>query len=205
MFPQYVEIYLPRFTNESSFNLKATLAQMGMPDAFTPGVADFSGMDGMRDLFLSFVVHKAWVQVDETGTEAAAATAGGVATSGRFPDPPPFRADHPFLYFIRDTQTGSLLFMGRLANPGQSSPTPVPIPQLAFSWTSNLMNLSWPYPSTPWTLQRSPDLSGTNWTTIATRGALLGWFFPSIPNDGTNNLVPLSRPAGNLFFRLIRQ
>ena len=70
-------------------------------------------MDGMRDLFLSFVFHKAWVQVNEAGSEAAAATAGGAATTGRVPAPPPFLEDHPFLFYIRDTQNGNLLFMGR--------------------------------------------------------------------------------------------
>jgi hypothetical protein len=177
-----------------------------MTDAFVPGGADFSGMDGMRDLFLSFVVHKTWVQVDETGTEAAAATAGGATTSVPVTKPPPFRADHPFLYFIRDTQTGSLLFMGRLANPNQSVPTLVPMPKLALTPRGNLLNVSWPYPSTPWTLQQSPDLSGTNWTTVASRGALLvGRPFTTISNDGTNNVLPVFPLPGKSFFRLIRQ
>jgi serpin B len=124
MAPQEIEIFLPRFTNDSSFDLRTTLTEMGVSDAFAPGAADFSGMDGMRDLFLSFLFHKAWVQVNEAGTEAAAATAGGGATSGRSPNPPPFRADHPFVFFIRDTQTGNLLFIGRLTSPTQS-----PLPQ----------------------------------------------------------------------------
>lgn len=203
---QQVEIFLPRFTNESSFNLGSTLSQMGMPDAFAQGVADFSGMDAMHDLFLSFVIHKAWVQVEETGTEAAAATVGGASTSGRIPPPPPFRADHPFVFFIRDTQTGSLLFMGRLTNPSQSAAVPVPLPHMALTWRVGFLKVSWPYPSTPWTLQQSTDLSGTNWTTVAARGTLLaGWPYTSISNDGTNNVVPVFAPGGNLFFRLIRQ
>ncbi len=204
--PRNIDIYLPRFTNESSFSLSSTLSQMGMPDAFSPGVADFSGMDGMHDLFLSFVVHKAWCQVDEAGTEAAAATATGVATSSSGPPPPPFRADHPFVFFIRDTQTGSLLFIGRLANPGSSPGTPVSVPQLSLTRVGNLLSLSWPYPSTPWTLQQSPNLSGTNWTPVAARGAIIsGWPFAQVPSDGTNNVLSLFPPAGNLFFRLSRE
>jgi len=116
---QNVEIFLPRFTLASSFGLSSTLAEMGMPDAFAPGVADFSGIDGTRWLFISFVLHKAWGEVNEEGTEAAAATVTGAGGGGAFfpPPPPVFRADHPFLFFIRDTKSGSLLFLGRLADP----------------------------------------------------------------------------------------
>ncbi len=207
MYPEEVEIFLPRFTNDSSFNLTTTLSQMGMPDAFTPGLADFSGMDGMNDLFLSFVLHKAWVQVDEAGTEAAAATVGGATTSGFSPGPPPFRADHPFVFLIRDTQTGNLLFLGRVTNPSKSPANPVPVPGLTFRRPGNILTVSWPYPSTPWTLQQSPDLSGSNWTSVASRGALLTQLpFSSISADGTNNnFIQMLAPAGNLFFRLIRQ
>jgi len=117
---QDVEIFLPRFTLASSFALNNTLAGMGMPDALAPGVADFSGIDGTKWLFVTFVFHKAWGEVNEQGTEAAAATVtGGGAQDGGGPPPPPpvFRADHPFIFFIRDTQSGSLLFLGRLADP----------------------------------------------------------------------------------------
>jgi serpin B len=119
---QKVELFLPRFKMESGFKLKDTLAKMGMSDAFGPQ-ADFSGMDGTRNLYISAVFHKAWVDVNEEGTEAAAATV--VVTSKhampmRPPAPPPvFRADHPFIFCIRDTRSGSLLFLGRLANPTQ--------------------------------------------------------------------------------------
>ena len=75
---QQVEIFLPRFTMESPFDLTDTLTAMGMPDAFTQGVADFSGIDGNTDLFVGFVLHKAWGQVNEAGTQAAAATVVGV-------------------------------------------------------------------------------------------------------------------------------
>ena len=204
--PQAIEVFLPRFTNDSTFNLTTTLARMGMPDAFAPQAADFSGMDGMRDLFCSFVVHKAWVQVDEVGSEAAAATVIGVGTSSVTEPPPPFRADHPFVYLIRDTRTGSLLFMGRTSNPGGAPGRPVPMPQLALSRPGNGLMLSWPYPSTAWTLQRSSDLSGTNWTTVAAHGAMSpGSPFTGIYTDGTNNLVPMLPSGGIYFFRLIRE
>jgi len=116
---QKVEIFLPRFKLESGFNLVPTLAGMGMPDAFGPQ-ADFSGIDGTRLLFISGVFHKAWGEVNEEGTEAAAATAVVITKSAvvRQPPPPPvFRADHPFIFLIRDTRSGSLLFMGRLMDP----------------------------------------------------------------------------------------
>ena len=116
-----VDLFLPRFKTESSFALSRTLAGMGMSDAFGPK-ADFSGMDGARQLYISGVFHKAWVEVNEEGTEAAAATAVTVAALAvhRAPPPPPvFRADHPFIFCIRDTRSGSLLFLGRFADPGR--------------------------------------------------------------------------------------
>ena len=115
---QNVEIFLPKFKLESGFNLNATLAKMGMPDAFNPLNADFSGINGLRqDLYIFGVYHKAWAEVTEEGTEAAAATAV-VMGDGEAPSPPPvFRADHPFVFLIRDTRSGSLLFFGRLADP----------------------------------------------------------------------------------------
>ncbi len=118
---QRVEIFLPRFKLESNFDLSGTLAKMGMSSACGPH-ADFSGMDGTRQLFISAVFHKAWGEVNEEGTEAAAATAVVVVASAalRPPPPPPvFRADHPFIFFIRDTRSGSLLFLGRLADPSR--------------------------------------------------------------------------------------
>jgi serpin B len=88
-----------------------------MPLAFS-GDADFSGMDGGRDLFISEVVHKAFVSVDEAGTEAAAATAVIVAATGMSEAPVEVSLDHPFLFFIRDIQTGAILFVGRVVDPG---------------------------------------------------------------------------------------
>jgi serine protease inhibitor len=90
---------------------------MGMTDAFLEK-ADFSGMNGKRDLFISEVIHKAFVDVNEEGTEAAAATAVVVRTTAIGPkEIPVFRADHPFLFLIRDNDSGSLLFIGRMMNP----------------------------------------------------------------------------------------
>jgi serpin B len=193
MIKQNVEIFLPRFTLESSFELTNTLAEMGMPDAFTPGVADFSGIDGMTNLFVSHVFHKAWGKVNEAGTEAAAATGVVGATDAGF-SWPVFRADHPFLFFIRDTQSGSLLFLGRLADPSQSPAAPAPTPSLTTRRSGNSLNISWPYPSTGLTLQQNPDLSTTNWTQTG-----------GVSNDGTNNLITITTRPGNLFFRLSQQ
>jgi serpin B len=117
---QQVEILLPRIKLESGFDLVQTLASMGMTDAFGQK-ADFSGIDGTRNLYISGIFHKAWGEVNEEGTEAAAATVVGVARlSFQAPPPPPvFHADHPFVFLIRDTRSGSLVFLGRLMNPTQ--------------------------------------------------------------------------------------
>ncbi len=191
MVPQPVEIYLPRFTLESSFDLTDTLAALGMPDAFTPGVADFSGIDGNTDLFVGFVLHKAWGQVNESGTEAAAATTVG----GGFGSVPGgslvFRADHPFLFLIRDTRTGSVLFLGRLANP---SPSAAPAtPALTVKPSAGSLRISWRSSLTGLTLQQSPDLA--NWTASA-----------GVSNDGTNKFLRITgSQLGRLFFRLSSQ
>jgi serpin B len=116
---QKVEIFLPRFKQDSAFELNGSLAKMGMPDAFGPD-ADFSGMDGTRQLFISGVFHKAWVEVNEQGTEAAAATVTtmkALSIARPLAPPPVFRADHPFIFMIRDMREGSILFLGRLAQP----------------------------------------------------------------------------------------
>jgi len=108
---------LPRWTFTSSFDLAGTLAAMGMPEAFSND-ADFTGMSTSEHLQISAVVHQAFVAVDETGTEAAAATAVGVsATSFPTDVPVPFVVDHPFVFMIRHDKTGSILFMGRVENP----------------------------------------------------------------------------------------
>jgi len=115
-----VIVHLPKFRMTSDFSLARTLASMGMGDAFVLGKADLSGIDGTRELFISHVLHKAFVDVNEEGTEAAAATAVAVKRrrpSGRQRTPPVFRADRPFLFLIRDRRTGAVLFMGRVVNP----------------------------------------------------------------------------------------
>jgi len=115
-----VRLTMPKFTYESGFNLKDTLSAMGMPAAFEPYNADFSGMDGMRDLYISDVIHKAFIKVDEEGTEAAAATAVMMEmTSAEMDEPEPIllSIDRPFIYLIRDIRTGSILFVGRVLNP----------------------------------------------------------------------------------------
>jgi serpin B len=115
---QDVLVYLPRFSMQSAFGLGPTLSAMGMPLPFSDS-ADFSGMNGKRDLSISAVVHKARVDVDEQGTEAAAATGVVVGLTAALPgEPPTFRADHPFLFLIRHNPTGAILFMGRVVNPG---------------------------------------------------------------------------------------
>jgi serpin B len=113
-----VVVFLPRFKMTSEFRLDATLASMGMPDAFDDAKANFAGMDGRPDwLYIAAVLHKASVDVNEEGTEAAAATAVVIATKS-FPQPPVvFRADHPFIFLIRDNVTHSILFFGRVVKP----------------------------------------------------------------------------------------
>jgi serpin B len=113
-----VEVFFPKFQLDTQYSLPAVLSEMGMPTAFTAS-ADFSGMDGRRDLLINDVVHKAYVDVNEEGTEAAAAT--GVVVNQmavRQESPVPvFRVDHPFVFLIRDDNTGTVLFMGRVTNP----------------------------------------------------------------------------------------
>jgi len=115
-----VRVSLPRFKLTCQFQLADVLKRMGMTDAFSVQNADLSGMTGSRDLYLSHVIHKAFVDVTEEGTEAAAATAVVAKLRAVAPQQPvEFRADHPFLFMIRHNGTGSLLFMGRYAKPGR--------------------------------------------------------------------------------------
>jgi len=112
-----VTLTIPKFEFYSEFSLKNTLAGMGMPIAFS-SAADFSGMTGNRELFISDVVHKAFVSVDEAGTEAAAATAV-IMPGSAAPEPPvEVTIDRPFIFLIRDIETGAILFVGRVINPG---------------------------------------------------------------------------------------
>lgn len=114
-----VVVHLPRFRMTSQFLLNAPLEALGIRAAFSRAEADFSGMAERGGLSLGAVLHKAFVDVNEEGTEAAAATAVVMrATLARMPEPPAtFRADHPFLFLIRDNRTDSLLFLGRLVDP----------------------------------------------------------------------------------------
>ncbi|NOQ86034.1 MAG: serpin family protein, partial [Deltaproteobacteria bacterium] len=111
-----IRVFLPKFKMSSQFNLSQTLASMGMPDVFTRK-ADFSGMTDNKDLYISAVIHKAFVDVNEEGTEAAAATAVAMKFLSMPAPPPVFRADHPFLFLIRHNSSESILFLGRVVNP----------------------------------------------------------------------------------------
>jgi len=112
-----VTLTMPRFEFDSEFGLKDTLAGMGMPIVFSSS-ADFSGMTGNRELSISDVLHKAFVAVDEAGTEAAAATAVIMKLTA-VPEPPvEVTIDRPFIFLIRDIDTGAILFVGRVMNPG---------------------------------------------------------------------------------------
>jgi len=116
--PREVQVEFPRFKTTSSFALKKTLSGMGMPRAFLGGTADFTGISGSKLFFLSDVYHKAFVDVNEVGTEAAAATAVvGEDSEAEPARPVPFIADHPFVFLIRDVRSGAILFLGRVTNP----------------------------------------------------------------------------------------
>jgi len=111
-----VALTMPKFEFESEFSLVDTLAAMGMPIAFS-GAADFSGMNGTRELSIGDVLHKAFVSVDEAGTEAAAATAVVMELTAVVDEPVPVTVDRPFIFMIRDIATDSVLFVGRVVNP----------------------------------------------------------------------------------------
>jgi len=115
--PQLVQLGLPRFSFEWEEELSETLSAMGMTDAFAPAAADFSGMDGTRELVIGFVMHKAFVSVHEEGTEAAAATAVGMRMTATPGTPIELRVNRPFVFLLRDLETGALLFLGRVMDP----------------------------------------------------------------------------------------
>jgi serine protease inhibitor len=108
-------IYLPKFEFETKYFMRNVLSTLGIPTAFSTQ-ADFSGMDGTKDLFISSVIHQAFVKVDEQGTEAAAATAVVMPMSMPIPSSI-FRADHPFIFLIQEKDTGNILFLGKVINP----------------------------------------------------------------------------------------
>ncbi len=117
---QDIGLTLPRFKMEKGLQLSSELRALGMADAFDPAAADFSGMTGERELFLGNVFHKAFVEVNEEGTEAAGATVVEVMKSSDGPvvrPPPAFRANHPFVFLVRDNRNGAVLFLGRVVDP----------------------------------------------------------------------------------------
>jgi len=122
---QKVHVFLPQFTLEAFYDLPKTLSAMGMPAAFQPGeLTAMSDAPAARTLALSTVVHKAVIEVDEEGTEAAATTAAATDVISAMigaPPPPTFRADRPFLFLIRDIQSGAILFLGRVMNPREAA------------------------------------------------------------------------------------
>ena len=115
---RWSQVIMPKFKYDSSFQLNETLRDLGMRDAFSAGAADFSGMTGTRELYIGAVVHKAYVAVDEAGTEAAAATAVLMPTMAMPAQPVEMTIDRPFVFLIRDSMTGSILFIGRVVDPG---------------------------------------------------------------------------------------
>jgi serpin B len=115
--PEQIVLRMPKFEFEEYISLAETLTEMGMPKAFSMD-ADFSGMDGTRDLFISKVIHQAFVSVDEAGTEAAAATAVIMTLkSAQVEEPIELDIDRPFIFLIRDIETDTILFLGRVLDP----------------------------------------------------------------------------------------
>ena len=111
-----VDVYLPKFTLNTKYNLNDSLKKLGMPSAFSAN-ADFSGMTGSKDLFISLVVHQAFIDVNEEGTEAAAATGVVMKETAAPINIPVFKADHPFIFMIQDAKNQEILFMGKIVNP----------------------------------------------------------------------------------------
>jgi serpin B len=111
-----LELTLPKFKFDAPLGLKEVLINLGMTDAFDSQLADFSGLDGTRNLYITDVLHKGFVSVDENGTEAAAATAVIVGDAS-VPEPATLNVDKPFVFFIRDRPTGAILFVGRVVDP----------------------------------------------------------------------------------------
>lgn len=114
-----INIEIPKFKFEKKYPLNNLLKEMGIIDAFIPDVADFSGMDGTKKLFISRALHQSYVEVNEEGTEAAAATAIFVELTAIPPEPKEFIADHPFVFLIQHEETGAVIFMGKVMNPAE--------------------------------------------------------------------------------------
>jgi len=120
LYPGQIHVYMPKFKLETTYDLVGPLSAMGMPTPFFEGVADFGGITSIH-LFISQAIHKAFVDVNEEGTEAAAATVIMMMTTSEKPPTPIFRADHPFVFLIQDDSTGNILFIGRMMEPPQES------------------------------------------------------------------------------------
>ncbi len=116
MEPTDIDVFLPKFEMTLNYELNENLIDLGMRDAFSMS-ADFSGMNGLGDLCISAVLHKAFIKVDEEGTEATAATAVILGNYSAGPDTPVFRANHPFIFMITHKETGSILFLGKVEDP----------------------------------------------------------------------------------------
>ena len=112
---QRIEVYLPKINLSTEYSLKEILESMGLHSIFCPGEADFSGIDGTKNLFVDEAIHKAFIKIDEKGTEASAAT--GIIMPISLPTI--FRADHPFIFLILDKETDIILFMGKIVNPAE--------------------------------------------------------------------------------------
>jgi serpin B len=119
MQPTTLSLGLPKFSFKTNFNLGQQLSGLGMPNAFDPNLADFSGMTGGRDLFISKVLHQASVAVDEKGTEAAAATSVIMAPTSIMRSGVNLTIDRPFIFFIRDLTNNQILFAGRVLDPSK--------------------------------------------------------------------------------------
>ena len=115
---QDVLVSLPMFKFRTTYRLGRILEEMGMTDAFNPNLADFSGMDGRANwLYISAVLHDAMIELNEEGSQAAAATAVVIAARSLPPIPVIFKADHPFIFLIKDKISGCILFLGRVEKP----------------------------------------------------------------------------------------
>ncbi len=113
-----INLAMPRFKFTAQYDLVPPLKALGMTDAFNAERADFSGIDGAKDLVISAVIHKTFIDVDEAGTEAAAATAVGMSRMSMMPQPPlEVKIDRPFGFLIRHRATGTILFLGRVTDP----------------------------------------------------------------------------------------
>ena len=122
-YPYELRLFMPKFGINTRADLAGTLRALGMSTAMDPSEADLSGITAAERLFIASVIHQATIDVDERGTEAAAATAAGGDTGGPGCDGPAaletraLHLDHPFMFFIRDAETGAILFMGRVTDP----------------------------------------------------------------------------------------